>query len=93
MLADAATEIDAARLVVLAAAVEDLSGAAATLVFAGTAAVRAVDAATRIVGADAFRPGASLERMRRDAQAVLLVLGTEDAARLVAADRLLDRQP
>lgn len=89
MLADAATEIDAARLVVHAAAVGELSGAAAAVVFAGGAAVRAVDAATRVIGADAFCPGSALERMGRDARAVLLILGTEDAARLVAADRLL----
>jgi alkylation response protein AidB-like acyl-CoA dehydrogenase len=91
MLADAATEIDAARLVVQAAAVDDLSGAAAAVVFAGSAAVRAVDAATRVVGAGAFRPGSALERMGRDARAVLLIVGTEDAARVVAADRLLGR--
>ena len=90
MLADAATEIDAARLLVRAAAGDDLSGAPAALVFAGGAAVRAVDVAVRVLGADAFRPGARLERMGRDARAVLMMTGTEDAARVVAADRLLD---
>lgn len=89
LLADAATEIDAARLVVRAAAVDDLSGAAAAFVFAGAAAIRAVDAATRVVGASAFGPGAALERMGRDARAILLIAGPEDAARVVAADRLL----
>ncbi len=90
-LAEAATEIEAARLVVRAAATGDLAGAPAALVFAGVAAVRAVEAALRVVGAPGFHSGAALERTGRDARAVLLVAGTEDAVRVVAADRLIDR--
>ncbi len=89
-LADAATEIEAARLIVRAAAgAADLSGAAAALVFAGGAAVRAADAAARVVGAEALRAGSVLERCARDARATLFIVGTEDATRAIAADRLL----
>lgn len=90
VLADAATEIEAARLLVRAAAAGDgPGGGAGALVFAGAAALRAVEAALRIIGADAFRPGSPIERVGRDVRAALLVLGTEDEARRRAADALL----
>lgn len=90
VLADAATELEAARLLVRAAAAGDgPGGGAAALVFAGAAALAAVEAALRIVGADAFRPGSAMERVGRDVRAALLVLGTEDEARRRAADALL----
>jgi alkylation response protein AidB-like acyl-CoA dehydrogenase len=89
-LADAATEIDAARLLVLAAAQGHGVGAAGALVFAGGAAARAVDAALRIIGAEAYTPGSVTERCSRDVRAAQLVLGTEDVARRTAADALLD---
>jgi alkylation response protein AidB-like acyl-CoA dehydrogenase len=88
-LADAATEIDAARLLVRSAALGLGVGAAASLVYAGGAASRAVDAALRIVGAAAYQPGSVLERCSRDIRAALLILGTEDVARRAAADTLL----
>jgi len=88
-LADAATEIDAARLLVLAAAQGQGVGAAGALVYAGGAAARAVDAALRIIGAEAYAPGSVMERCSRDVRAAQLVLGTEDVARRVAADLLL----
>jgi len=89
VLADAATEIDAARLLVRSAALGLGVGAAAALVYAGGAASRAVDAALRIVGAAAYQPGSALERCSRDIRAALLILGTEDVARRTAADTLL----
>jgi alkylation response protein AidB-like acyl-CoA dehydrogenase len=64
-------------------------GAAAALVFAGGAAARAVEAALRIVGAEAYRPGSVLERCSRDVRAAALMCGGEDAVRLGAADGLL----
>jgi hypothetical protein len=89
-LADAATELEAARLLVRAAAgAADLNGAALAQVFAAAAAVRVVDAAIRIVGPDALRTGAVLERSGRDASAARLIAGTEDDARRLAADHLL----
>jgi alkylation response protein AidB-like acyl-CoA dehydrogenase len=89
MLADAATEMDAARLLVHAAADGQGVGAAAALVFASGAASRAVDAALRIVGPEAYRDGSVLERCCRDVRAVALIVGTEDALRRQAADALL----
>lgn len=89
VLADAATEVDAARLLLLAAAAGHGLPAAAVMVQAAAAAARAVDAAVRIVGPEAYRPGSVLERGARDARAACLVLGTEDGARRAAADALL----
>ncbi|MEZ5284382.1 MAG: acyl-CoA dehydrogenase family protein, partial [Vicinamibacterales bacterium] len=89
VLADAATELAAARLLVHATVQDRGLGSAAALVFAAQAAVRAVDAAVRVIGPDALRPGSALERCSRDVRAAGVVLGTEDQARLRAADRLL----
>jgi len=89
VLADAATGLEAARWLVRAAAQDGGGGAASALVFAGDAASQAVDAAVRIVGADACRVGSSLDRCSRDIRAARLLLGTEDQARLRAAGHLL----
>jgi hypothetical protein len=88
-LADAATEMAGARLLVHAAASGADVTAPAAFVHAGSAASRAVDAALRIVGPEGYRPGAVLERAARDARSAWLVLGSEDEARRVAADALL----
>jgi alkylation response protein AidB-like acyl-CoA dehydrogenase len=89
IMADAATELDGARLLVYASAEGGQPGAAAVLVFAARAARAAVDAAVRLVGPQALRPGTMLERCDRDIRAAALVAGTEDAMRREAADRLL----
>ncbi len=89
LLADAATEMDAARLLVHAAADGQGTGPAAALVFACGAAGRAVEAALRVVGAEAYRQGSVLERCSRDVRAAALLCGAEDATRLQAADALL----
>jgi alkylation response protein AidB-like acyl-CoA dehydrogenase len=88
-LADAATEMDGARLLVHAAASGAGVSAAAAFVHAGGAATRAVDAALRLVGSDGFRTGSVLERAARDVRSAWLVLGSEDQARRLAADALL----
>lgn len=88
-LADAATDVDAARLLLLAAAAGTELPAPAAMVHAAAAAARAVDAALRIVGAEAYRPGTVLERSARDVRAAWLILGTEDGTRRAAADALL----
>ena len=88
-LADAATEIDAARLLLHAAAAGRGLSAPAALVHAATAVGHAVDASLRIVGGDGYGPGSVLERCARDARAAWLVLGTEDGTRRLAADALL----
>jgi alkylation response protein AidB-like acyl-CoA dehydrogenase len=88
-LADAATEMDGARLLVHAAASGAGVAPAAAFVHAGGAATRAVDAALRLVGPDGFRTGSVLERAARDVRSAWLVLGSEDEARRLAAEQLL----
>jgi alkylation response protein AidB-like acyl-CoA dehydrogenase len=88
-LADAATAVDAARLLVHAAAMRGGLPAEAVMVYAANAAIHAADAAIRIVGADGYQAGSLLERCERDARAACLVLGTEDSIRQRAADALL----
>ena len=88
-LADAATDMDAARLLVRSAALGPGLGGAAAFVYAAGAASRAVDAALRIIGAAGYQADSVLERCSRDIRAALLILGTEDVARRTAADRLL----
>jgi alkylation response protein AidB-like acyl-CoA dehydrogenase len=88
-LADAATEMDAARLLVRSAALGPGPGAAAAFVYAAGAAARTVDAALRIIGTAGYEAGSLLERCSRDIRAALLILGTEDVARRAAADALL----
>jgi hypothetical protein len=90
VLADAATEVSAARLLVRTAAGEPARWSAAALVFAAGAARRAVDAAGRNVGRAAFDRGSPLERLARDARAAENILGTEDDGRRAAAAALLD---
>ena len=90
-LADAATEVDAARLLVHATAMHGGMPMEAVMAHAATAAIHAADAAIRIVGADGFKAGSLLERCVRDTRAAWLVLGTEDSIRQRAADALLTR--
>jgi hypothetical protein len=80
-LSDAAAAVDAARLLLWDAARQAGSGAGPALprhlarVQALDALTLAYAAAERGAGADAFRPGAVLERLRRDATTVALVAG------------------
>jgi alkylation response protein AidB-like acyl-CoA dehydrogenase len=94
VLADAATEVEAARLATLRAArsLAARSGSAAArtaVLLAAGAAERAVDAALRILGPGAYRRGTVLERLTRDAKALGLVLGSIDAERMALADEIL----
>jgi hypothetical protein len=88
-LADAATEMDGARLLVHASAEGAEVPPAAAFVHAAGAAARAVDAALRLVGPGGYAPGSVLERTARDARSAWLLLGSEDHSRRVAADALL----
>lgn len=93
-LADAAAEIDAARLLTLAAAqqLDQETGATASIAlartFAATAAERAVDAAIRVVGPSGYQAGSLLERLSRDARTLTLVLDTVEQSRASAASLL-----
>lgn len=90
VVADAATELDAARLLTYQAAQTGAEADVAIARLMATAAAdRAVAAALRIVGADGLQPGARLERLARDARAIALVLGGEEQQRAVAAAGLL----
>lgn len=85
-VADAATAIDASRLLLWDAASQGVGGSTAG-VARGLARLHALDALTTALaaaelacGPDAFRPGTPLERLRRDAATVAQVLGDRAAA-------------
>jgi alkylation response protein AidB-like acyl-CoA dehydrogenase len=93
-VADAATEVAAARMLTLRAAQTMGDDAAAGFVAmaklaASRAAELAVDVALRVTGPQGFARGTLLERLARDARAVALLLGTEEDLRAVAANALL----
>ena len=90
VVADVATELDAARLLTYKAArsKSDADIAIARLM-ASAAAERAAAAALRIAGAQALAPGSTLERLSRDVRALALLLGTEERQRATAAQGLL----
>lgn len=86
VVADAATAVDAARLLLWDAASQGVGGDA-TRVARGLARLLALDALTTalsaaeaVCGAEAFRPGTPLERLRRDATTVAQVLGDRASA-------------
>lgn len=93
VVADAATEVAAARLLTLEAgqALERGGEADGPIALAKLAAVsaarQAVDAALRVAGPEAFTRGALLERLSRDVKAVAL-LATEEELRATAASSL-----
>ena len=93
-VADAATEVAAARMLTLRAAQTMGDDAAAGFVAmaklaASRAAQLAVDVALRVTGPQGFARGTLLERLARDARAVTLLLGTEEDLRAVAANAFL----
>lgn len=94
LVADVATEVEAARLLTMRAAqaIEEERGsaeAASAHVFASGVAIRAVEAGVRVLGQVAYAKGACLERLQRDAQMLSLLFGGVDRQRRVAADGTL----
>lgn len=92
LLADAATELDAARLMTWkAAGAEPLSLADASFakLMATVAAERAVERATQVVGVDSFRRGHIIERLAQDVRALELFAGRTEALRAAVAEELL----
>ncbi len=91
VVADAATELEAARLITLQAAQRIASssegeGLVAMAKLAATrAAEQAVNAAVRVAGPDGYLRGALLERLSRDIRSVSLLMGTEEELRAAAA--------
>ncbi len=96
MLADAATELDAALLLTLRAARGRDLGRAVTReaamakLFAAEAAGRAADAAIQIMGANGYTRRYPAERFARDARVTRIYEGTSEVQRLVIARALLE---
>jgi alkylation response protein AidB-like acyl-CoA dehydrogenase len=92
LVADVATDLEAARLLTYrAAGTMSAADIALARVLASAAAQRAVDAAIRIAGADALTEGSALDRWSRDVRVLSVLLGTEENHRAVAAEGLLPR--
>ena len=102
MLADMATELDAARALTLKAAdtrSRDRSAAArannVTLdaamakLFASEAAHRAADKAMQILASRGYRRGSVVERLFRDVRATEIYQGTSEVQRMVIAEHIL----
>ncbi|HTK29874.1 MAG TPA: acyl-CoA dehydrogenase family protein [Vicinamibacterales bacterium] len=95
-LADMATDLDAARLLVYRAAwVKDGGAARVTRessmakLFATEAAQRIIDAAVQIHGGVGVTRGAAVERLYREIRALRIYEGTSEIQRLVIADQVL----
>jgi butyryl-CoA dehydrogenase len=90
-IADSATELDAARMLVLrAAAAKDVRErttleASMAKLAASEAAQRAADRAMRILASAGYRRGTTVERLSRDARALEIVAGTSEAQRMIIA--------
>ena len=102
MLADIATELDAARMLTLKAADsrERLvrggdSPGAVTLdasmakLFASEAAHRAADKAMQILASKGYRRGSIVERLFRDVRATEIYQGTSEIQRMIIAEHIL----
>jgi acyl-CoA dehydrogenase len=95
-LADMATELDAARLLVYRAAWTKDRGAARVTressmakVFATEAAQRIVDRAVQIHGGVGVTRGAAVERLYREVRALRIYEGTSEIQRLVIAQQVI----
>jgi acyl-CoA dehydrogenase len=92
LLADTATEIDAATMLTWKAALaRDISLADASLakLMATDATQRAVARATQVIGADSFTAGHIIDRLARDVRALELFAGRTEALREAAAEEML----
>jgi butyryl-CoA dehydrogenase len=97
MLADMATELDAARMLTMKAA--DTIGrgprastphASMAKLFASEAAHRAADKALQILASKGYRRGSVVERLFRDVRATEIYQGTSEVQRMVIAEHILD---
>jgi butyryl-CoA dehydrogenase len=96
MLADMATELDAARMLTLRAAAErDRQGhrvgteASMAKLAASEAAHKAADKAMQILASAGYRRGSAVERLFRDVRATEIYQGTSEAQRMIIAAGLL----
>ncbi len=99
MLADMATEIDAARLLVRHAAWKEDAGerfssdASIAKLFASEMATRVTHKAIQIHGANGYSREYPVERMYRDARVTEIYEGTSEIQRLIIAGSMLRRRP
>jgi alkylation response protein AidB-like acyl-CoA dehydrogenase len=92
LLADAATDLDAAMLMTWkAATAEPLSLADASLakLMATSAVQRAVERAAQVVGVDSFQSGHIIEQLAQDVRALELFAGRTEALRAAVAEETL----
>ena len=92
LLADAATDLDAAMVMTWkAAATLSLADASLAKIMATAAAQRAVERATQVIGVDSFQRGHIIERLARDVRALELFAGRTEALRAAVAEEILPR--
>lgn len=94
LLADAATELDAAMLLTWKAASApalSLADASMAKLAATEATLRAVARATQVIGVDSFQRGHTVERLTQDVRALELFAGRTEALREAVAGELLPR--
>lgn len=97
-LADLATDLEAARMLIWRAAdLHDRTGrvaleAAMAKLQASEAAHRAADRAMQILASEGYRRGSAVERLFRDVRAAEIYQGTSEVQRMVIAEHLLDRR-
>lgn len=95
MLADMATELDAARMLTLKAADarerrdRPTVDASMAKLFASEAAHRAADKAMQILASKGYRRGSVVERLFRDVRATEIYQGTSEIQRMVIAEHIL----
>jgi alkylation response protein AidB-like acyl-CoA dehydrogenase len=95
LLADAATELDAARMLMWKAASSrdvSLSDASMAKLASTEATQRAVARATQVVGVESFRSGHVLEQLTQDVRALELFAGRTEALREAVAADILPRR-
>jgi len=95
MLADSATELEAARMLMLKAAdararkERPTLEAAMAKLGASEAAHRAADRAMQILASHGYRRGSLVERLFRDVRATEIYQGTSEVQRMVIAEHIL----
>jgi alkylation response protein AidB-like acyl-CoA dehydrogenase len=92
LLADTATELDAATMLTWKAALArelSLGDASLAKLMATDATQRAVARATQVIGADSFTAGHIIDRLARDVRALELFAGRTEALREAAAAEIL----
>jgi len=92
LLADAATELDAAMLLTwkaASAATLSLADASMAKLAATEATLRSVARATQVIGADSFRRGHIIESLTQDVRALELFAGRTEALREAVASETL----